>query len=95
LTTKKLKRTLKNKVYNKTTETASAVFIFDFNIYNCTIFSNTFHWIATRNLFGVSLTNEPLYIGFLWKKSENNHLIVFDENGLIVLETLKLLRFLK
>lgn len=48
--------------------------------------------IATRNLFGVSLNNEPLCIGILWKKGENGQLIVLDEKGLIVLETTKIVK---
>lgn len=47
--------------------------------------------IATRNLFGVSLNYEPLYIGVLWKKNQEGQLVVLDEKNTPILETTKII----
>lgn len=48
--------------------------------------------IATRNLFGVSLNHEPLYIGVLWKKNQEGQLVVLDEKNTSILKTTKIIK---
>ena len=47
--------------------------------------------IATRNLFGVLLNHEPLYIGIRWHKNEDGQLVVFDEKNFSVLITTRII----
>jgi hypothetical protein len=48
--------------------------------------------IATRNLFGISLNHEPLYIGVLWKKNQEGQLVVLDEKNTSALKTTKIIK---